>query len=61
MNYKTCTLEEMVTHIECNTTQAITQQLMYYQKKGFIEVVVKIQKARILLQQKKLALKMESL
>lgn len=61
MNYKTCTVDEMVAHIECNTTQAITQQLMYYQKKGYADVVVKIQKARILLKQKKLALKMESL
>ena len=61
MNYKTCTLDEMVAHIECNTTQAITQQLKYYQKNGITDVVVKIQKARIHSKQKKLALKMESL
>lgn len=61
MNYKICTLDEMVAHVECNTTQAITQQLMYYQKNGNIDVVVKIQKARILIKQKKLALEMGSL
>lgn len=61
MNYKHCTVEELAKHFETKTTQAITQQLMHYQKKGDADVVVKIKKARILAKQKKLALQMESL
>ncbi len=61
MNYKTCTKEELAEYFKTKTSQAITQQLMYYKKHENLEVVVKIMKARILCNQWKLAEKLESL
>lgn len=61
MNYKTCTIEELAAFFKDKTSQAITQQLKYYQKNGNEEVVVKIKKARILHNQQKLVEKLESL
>lgn len=61
MNYKYCTVEELAKHFETKTTQAITQQLMHYQKKGDSEVVTKILKARIIAKQKKLSAELELL
>ena len=61
MNYKTCTVEELAVFFKNKTSQAITQQLKYYQNKGDSDVVVKIKKARILHKQQKLAEKLESL
>lgn len=61
MNYQECTVEELVEHVMRKSKQAITQQLMYYQKKGNTEVVVKIKKARMLAKQKKLLADMEAL
>ena len=61
MNYKTCTVEELAVFFSTKTTQAITQQLKYYQNKGDADVVVKIKKARILDKQQKLAKKLEGL
>jgi len=61
MNYQNCTVEELAVFFKDKTSQAITQQLKYYQNKGDSEVVVKIKKARILHNQQKLAEKLESL
>lgn len=61
MNYKTCTIEELIEHIKSNTTQAVTQQLMYYRSRGVVEVVEKIQKARLLVKQMKVAAQLERL
>lgn len=61
MNYKTCTVEELAIFFKDKTSQAITQQLKYYQDRDNVEVVVKIKKARILQKQQKLAEKLESL
>lgn len=61
MNYQTCTVEELAVFFKDKTSQAITQQLKYYQNKGDSEVVVKIKKARILHNQQKLVEKLESL
>jgi hypothetical protein len=60
MNYKTCTVQELAEFFKTKTTQAITQQLMYYKGRGNTEVVVKIMKARILCQQLKLSDKLDS-
>lgn len=61
MNYQTCTVEELAEWFKTKTTQAITQQLKYYQNKKQEEIVVKIKKARILCNQWKLAEKLEGL
>lgn len=61
MNYKTCTKEELAEYFRTKTSQAITQQLMYYKKRENLEVVVKIMKARILCNQWKLTEKLEGL
>lgn len=61
MNYKTCTLEELACHVLNNSTQAITQQLIHYQRVGNAEVVKKIKKARILAKQILLLAAMEAL
>ena len=61
MNYKTCTVAELATHVLNNTTQAITQQLMHYQKVGNEEVVKKIKLARILAKQTVLAAEWDAL
>lgn len=53
-------MEEMVSHVENNTSQAITQQMMYYQKKGYTDVVVKIKKARIFIKQQKLMAELDA-
>lgn len=61
MNYRACTAKELALFFKDKTSQAITQQLKYYQNKGDLEVVVKIKKARILYNQQKLVEKLESL
>ena len=61
MNYQTCTVEELSVFFKDKTSQAITQQLKYYQNKGDSEVVVKIKKARILCNQQKLVEKLDLL
>lgn len=61
MNYRVCTIEELATHLVQSTCQAVTQQLKYHRSKGNSEIVLKIQKARILAKQMKLLAKMESL
>ena len=61
MNYQTCTTEELAIYFGGKTTQAITQQLKYYQSRGNEEVVVKIKKARLLNNQRKLIEKLGSL
>ena len=61
MNYKTCTVEELAVFFKGKTSQAITQQLKYYQIRGNSEVVGKITRARILCKQQKLTEKLESL
>ena len=48
MNYQECTIEELANHFLTKTTQAITQQMRYYQSKNNIEIVSKIKKARAL-------------
>lgn len=59
MNYKTCTIEELAVFFKEKSVQAITQQLMYYQKAGNTEMIGKIKKARILCKQMKLSEKLE--
>jgi hypothetical protein len=61
MNYQTCTVEELADHVELSSIAAVTQQLMYYQKKGNTEVVAKIKKARLIAKQRKIATEMEHL
>lgn len=61
MNYKYCTLEELVDYLLTRKSTAITQQISYYRKKGDDETVVKIQKARILAKQKKLQSDLEAM
>lgn len=61
MNYQHCTVEELAEHFKTKTTQAVTQQLMYYQKKESTEIVAKIKRARILAKQKRLSAEMESI
>lgn len=48
MNYRYCTLDELVEHLVTCKPQAITQQVSYYRKKGDETTVNKIQKGRIL-------------
>jgi hypothetical protein len=61
MNYKTCTVEELADHVAASTVAAITQQLMYYQKKDNAEIVAKIKKARLLAKQRKILKEMEEI
>lgn len=58
--YTTCTLEEMAEHFLTLSTQAISQQLIYYKSRN-IEIYLKIQKARVLCKQLKLQHKLELL
>ena len=61
MNYQTCTIEELAAFFMSKTSQAITQQLMYYRQQNNDDIVLKIKKARILCKQRKLAEKLEGM
>lgn len=61
LNYRYCTLEELVDHLMGRTSQAITQQITYYTSRGDEETVKKIKKARLLVKQKKLQAKVDAM
>lgn len=61
MDYQSCTVEELAVYFLNKTSQAITQQMKYYEGRANLEVVAKIKKARILAKQHKLTLKLESM
>lgn len=59
MDYQSCTVEELALHVNSTTSQATTQQLSYYRKRGNTEVVAKIETARLLAKQIKIAEKLK--
>lgn len=61
MNYKECTIEELVEHILSASCQAVTQQLTYHKKRGNQDIVDKIGEARKIAQKRRLLMKLESL
>ena len=42
MNYQTCSVEDILTHIEVTTPEAVNRMLSYYRRCGNIQVVDKI-------------------
>lgn len=61
MDYQSCTVEELALHVNNSTSQAVTQQLSYYKKRGNTEVVAKIKVARLLAKQIKISEKIGNL
>lgn len=61
MDYQSCTVGELALHVNNTTSQAITQQLSYYRKRGNTEIVSKIKTARLLAKQVKISEKLRGL
>lgn len=61
MNYQECTVEELADYVEKSSAQRITQQLIYYRKKGDSEMVEKIVAARKIVKKRKLVKQLEQL
>lgn len=61
MDYKLCSMEELVAHIVSSNSQKITQQLMYYKKIGNEVMIAKITQARKAAQKQRLLEKIAEL
>ena len=61
MDYKLCTLEELIEYVLSSPVSRITQQLMYYRKTDNKVMVDKIMKARMIAKSRKLQEKIDTL
>ncbi len=61
IDYKLCSLEQLVDYIIESPVSRITQQLMYYRKECNKEMVDKITKARLIAKSMKLQEKIDAL
>lgn len=60
-DYRNCTVEELANHVEVSTAQLISTTLIYYQKKGVVEMVEKIKEARKIVKKRKLLKQLEGM
>lgn len=58
-DYRNCTLEELADHVEKSCSQLISTTLIYYQKRGVLEMVEKIKEARKIVKKRKLLKQLE--
>lgn len=60
-DYKACTVEQLADHVEASNAQLISTVLIYYQKRGVVEMVGKIKEARKIVKKRKLIRQLEGM
>lgn len=60
-DYRNCSTEELANHVEASTAQLISTTLIYYQKRGVLEMVEKIKDARKIVKKRKLLKQLEGM
>jgi hypothetical protein len=60
-DYQNCSIEELADHVEKSNAQLISTTLIYYQKKGKLEMVEKIKEARKIVKKRKLLKQLEGM